>query len=200
MVSMIRRLMPALQADADLQILFLRFFGGGQNLADAAGVGGDRLFHEHVLAGLHRGLEMDRAEARRRGEQHHVDARIDRFLISVEADELLVFRHVDPIFERSLQASVTSVQTISERVGHGDQLHGSFGAQGLTAGAGAASAAADQSDFDGVIAGGMRRSCDAQRAGHGAGGCRHARGLEKIAPGRGRGGVCGSAGLDRGSS
>ena len=34
-------------------------------------------------------------EARRRGQDHQVDARVDHLLVGVEADELPVLRHVD---------------------------------------------------------------------------------------------------------
>ena len=87
--------MPALQADADGQVLLLGFFGRGQNHPHAGAVDGDRLFHEDVLAGLDGRLEMDRAEAGRRGQDHQVGTGVDRLLIGVEADELPLLGNVD---------------------------------------------------------------------------------------------------------
>ncbi len=182
-----------LQADADFQVLLLRFFRGFQNAANAVGVGRDRLFHEHVLVGLDRGVEMDRAEAGRSCDDDHVDAGIDRFLISVEADESLVFRHVDAISVSFFQMIVTAFEPILERVGHGDQLHrASRSAEGLRTSFGASPAAADQRDLDRFIAGGMGRSGDAKRAGQRAAGGDHGRRFQKI-PAHGAAGRIGRA-------
>ena len=91
----VARVVAALQADADHEVLLLGLFVGGQDAADAGRVDGDRLLHEDVLAGFDGGFEVDRAEAGRRGEDHQVGAAVDRLLVGVEADELPLGGHVD---------------------------------------------------------------------------------------------------------
>ncbi len=59
-------LVPALGAGDDAQVLLLGFFVGGQHLADAGAVDGDRLLGEDVFAGVDGGLDVDRPEAGRR--------------------------------------------------------------------------------------------------------------------------------------
>ena len=56
---------PEVMADGHGQLLLLRLLAGGKDLADAGGIDGDRLLHEHVLAGLHGGLELGGPEAGR---------------------------------------------------------------------------------------------------------------------------------------
>ena len=73
----------------------MAFFVGGQDVAHARRVDGDRLLHEDVLAGFDRRFEVHRAEAGRRGEDHQVGAAVDRLLVGVEADELPLLGHVD---------------------------------------------------------------------------------------------------------
>ena len=64
---------------------------------------------EDVLAGLHRGFEMHRAEAGRRGQDDEVGAAVDRLLVGVEADELPLFRHVDGrILEQLVAVALTA--------------------------------------------------------------------------------------------
>ena len=72
---LVRALMAALQADADFEVLLLRFFGGGKNAADAGRIGGDRLFHEHMLAGVHGIFEVQRAIAGRAGDDDDIARR-----------------------------------------------------------------------------------------------------------------------------
>jgi hypothetical protein len=72
------RLVAPLQTDRDHQVLLLGFFDGGQDAAHARGVGGDRLFHEDVLAFVDRVLELLRLEAGRRGDHDQVAFDIDR--------------------------------------------------------------------------------------------------------------------------
>ena len=89
---LIARIVMPLQADGDHQVLLLRLFVGGEHAADAGPVDGDRLLHEDVLAGFDGGFEVQRAEAGRRGQDHQVDAAVDRLLVGVEADELALGR------------------------------------------------------------------------------------------------------------
>ena len=79
------RFVAQVMADGHGQLLLLRLFVGGHDAAHAGGVGGHGLLQEHVLAGLHRGLEVHGAKTRRRAEQHHVDPAVDRLLVGVQA-------------------------------------------------------------------------------------------------------------------
>ena len=69
------------QAEArdDRQVFRLRLFADFQHAAHAGGIDGDRLLGEDVLARGDRGLQMQRAELRRRAEQHDVAAVDDLF-------------------------------------------------------------------------------------------------------------------------
>ena len=61
------------QAGDDRQVLLLRPASQvASTRADAGRIDGHRLLGEDVLAGLDRGLEVQRPEVRRRAEQHHV--------------------------------------------------------------------------------------------------------------------------------
>ncbi len=87
-------LVAALGAGDDRQALLVGLLIGGQHLADAGAVDGDRLLGEEVLAGLDRGLDVQGPEAGRR-RQHHQVAAVDHLLIGVEADEAAVVGDVE---------------------------------------------------------------------------------------------------------
>ena len=87
-------LVAALGAGDDRQALLVGFFVGGQHLADAGAVDGDRLLGEEMLAGLDRGLDVLGPEARR-GRQHDQVAAVNDFLIGVEADEAAIVGNVE---------------------------------------------------------------------------------------------------------
>ena len=94
---------------------------------------------------LHRGLEVDRAEAGRRGEDDQVDAGVDRLLVGVEAGE-------DWSSATSTLLAVLLLEVLRQRlagvvlegVGDGDELDRPLGAQRLASRAGAAAAATDR--------------------------------------------------------
>ena len=83
-------------------------------------------------------LEVHRPEARRRGEDHQVDAGGDRLLIGVEADELAVLRHVDAVlfFDLISQVIQRAIEPVFIQVSHHDELHGSLSTKGLRSGPG----------------------------------------------------------------
>ena len=85
---------PQAQAGDDRQVFRLGPLAGGQHGADAGRVHRHRFFGEHVLVGLDRRRQVQRAEMWRRAQQHHV-ARVDDVLIGVEAGEALVGGHVE---------------------------------------------------------------------------------------------------------
>ena len=94
---MVAELVAALRAGDDVQALLVRLLVGGQHLADAGRVHADRLFGEQVLAGRDRRLDVQRPEARRRGQHDVVDfGAVDDLLVGVEAVEAAVRRNVRP--------------------------------------------------------------------------------------------------------
>ena len=81
-------LVAPLGAGHDREALVLRLLGRVEHLADAGHVHADRLLGEDVLAGLDGRLEVDRAEARRGGQDDVVDLRQGQeLLVRVEAVE-----------------------------------------------------------------------------------------------------------------
>src|SRR5665213_1980939 len=176
-------LMMALKSDADLEVLFLGFLDGGQEFANALGIGRHRLFRKDVLALLDGVLEMNRPKSRRRRDDDQVGAGVDRLLIGVEADKLMIVLDIDLVAVLALERVVRTLEAIFKRVGHRDQFDRPLrGAQRLPGGAASATAAADERDLDRLIAGGMSRPRDkAIGGGYRGGGGR--RGLYKIATG-----------------
>ena len=83
--------MTPLQSNADFQILFLRFLGGGKNTANARRIRGDRFFHEDVFSLVDRLLEMDRTKARRSGQDHQISQGNGLF-VRIETDKLVIVR------------------------------------------------------------------------------------------------------------
>ena len=130
----------------------------------AGRVGGHGLFHEHVLAGLHRGLELRGPEAGRRAQQHQVHAAVDRLLVGVQPDELPLLGHVDAILLPRGEVLHGGCDAVLEGVGHGHQFHVGLRAEDVHRGAGAAAAGADQGHAQQVAAGGMGAAGHAQLA------------------------------------
>ena len=168
-------LVMALESDAHLEILPPGLFGGGQDLADAGGVGGQGFFHEGVLARLDGVVEMERPEARGRGVDDHVHAAVDGPLVGVEPDEPPLRRHVDLRLQAAGgaladpaaagQVLQACLEPVLEGVGHGPELDRPGGAQRLGGGPGAAVSTAEQGHLDFVAAGGMGGSADRQLRG-----------------------------------
>ena len=112
-------LVAALQADAHLQALFVGQLVGLHEHAEAGGVGAAGLFHEDVLAGLDRRLVVRGAEARRRGQDHHVDAAVDGLLVGVQADEHAVLRNVRLFRKVLFEMAASTLGPVLEGVGEG---------------------------------------------------------------------------------
>lgn len=145
---LIIRLVMPLKADGDLEILLLRFLGGGEDFANARAVHRDGLFHEDVFSLPHCLLEHHRAEARRGREDDHVRLR-DGLLVGVEAEEL-VFRLHRELVLVLVERSKAAVHAVLMHVGDGHKFHIRPGLHGLVRRAGATSARADERDLDGV--------------------------------------------------
>ena len=87
-------LVAALGAGDDRQVLLLGLLVGGQHLADAGAVDGDRLLGEECLPALIGGLDVLGPEARAGSPAYQVAA-VDDLLIGVEADEAAVVGDVE---------------------------------------------------------------------------------------------------------
>ncbi len=120
-----------------------------------------------MFALAHRFFEVAGAESGRGGQNDNVGQR-DGMLISVESDELVLLRHIHAFGLAGLERVVTFVQLILGDIAHGDQFEWAGGAEGLAGGACAPSAAADQGDLEGVVAGG--ENARGQAGGGGEGG------------------------------
>ena len=176
----VARLVMTLQADADLQVLFLGFLGCGENAADSGTIDGHGFLHEHVFTLADSLLEMLRAKSRGRCQNDHVGQR-DGLLVTIETDELPVSRHVYLSALGGLQAVEGTGESVLEGVGHGHELD-ARDIEGLVGCAGTTAAATDEGDLDLVAGGTERQALDGQAADHGSaeGG---AGGGEETAPG-----------------
>ena len=100
-----------------------------------------------MFFGLHRGHEVLRPVARRRGQQHHVDVGRQHLLIGVEADEVMVGIDLHLIRHARIAGSADLaqrlLQVVFEDVAHGHQFHALIAVEELLRRCGAASAAAN---------------------------------------------------------
>ena len=149
-----RAAVPDHQADADLQVLLHGRFAELEHAAGGGAVHRDRLLHEDVQALLDGVAELHPAERGRRGEDGDVAGleAVDRLAVPSK-----------PMNWRSCGTSIWTANCCRRRpwlsasfgredVGHGDQLDGAvLDAERVFRGAGAAAAAADQRELDGVV-------------------------------------------------
>ena len=140
--------MMALEADTDLEVLGLGFRRRRQHSPHARSIRGHRLFHEHVLALLHRFLEVEGTESRRRREDDHVGEG-HRLLVAVKAHELALGRNIHLGALGLLDVVQRAFQPVLEGVRHRHEL-GSRDIQRLVCSAGSAATATDQRDLQGV--------------------------------------------------
>ena len=118
-------------------------------------------------------FEVNRAEAGRRGNDHHV-GELDRFLVSVQADELGVLRHrqtLRTILELALNLFQAALEAVLERIRDRHELHIAIRAQRLCGSATTTATGADQRDADGVTGRSAKgEAFNGQRAQQGAAG------------------------------
>ena len=164
--------MPGHETGADLEVLLLGSFARPQDAFDAARVGREILFHEHVDALLDGILQVRRAESGVGGQHRHVARAqaINGVPIGVEAQELPLGRHVDKVAQRLLQHGVGLINLVLADISHGNQFDRPAGARadrplgatviaqdqpagrhGIGHRAAAPSTAADQGQVDGVV-------------------------------------------------
>ena len=158
--------MAATEPAGDFEVLLRRLFAGIEHAADARGVDGERLFHEHVAALRHGIFQVDRPKRGRRSQEHD-SARtdcIDRLLVGIEADELTVRRDIDLLGHWvAVQPRDTALHAVCEKIGGGDQFCGPRGLQGLADRPVAAAAAAHQGNLDRVVLAGIGPLRDSAR-------------------------------------
>ncbi len=160
------------EAGDEAQVLLLGFLASLENRAQSRSVGGDGLLAENVLVGLDGGLEMNRTEVRRCGEEHNV-ASINHALVSVEADKLVIRSNINLRLEgRALEIEKAGIELVLEHVAEGDELDVGIGLKGVDGGSASAATATDQADLDGIVFGGVherwnRGGCNSGRAGDG---------------------------------
>jgi len=80
-------LVAALGAGYEGELLFFGKFGGGNELPNARGIGGDWLFGEDVLAGFHGGFDVHRARVGRCAVDDDINIGLQQFFIGIQADE-----------------------------------------------------------------------------------------------------------------
>ena len=166
------------QAGDDAQALARRYVGRFEDHFDARAVHRVGLFAEDVLAGVDGGLEVNRREVRRHGDEHHVDAASEQPLASVEADEPVVGVDGDLAGLDGGDLGEAAGDPPVEHVGHGHQLRARIGGERIGRRAGPASAAADQPHPQRLPAAGMDAPRERQASGHRRGG----RCLEELTP------------------
>ena len=134
-----------LQADDHLEFLLVGHLRRLETEPGTEGIDADRLLHEDVLAGLDRRIEMERAKARRRGQNHQI-AMLEHLLVAVETLELPVLRTVDLLLHR-LDRLEGTLDAVVEGIGHGCEFHvRPRHGERLLKGAGAPAAGADEAD------------------------------------------------------
>ena len=158
----LRRAVAPAKARADGEVLLLGLGHAFHDGADARRVGGHRLLHEHVLAGGDGGFHVQRAEAGRRCENHHVAAAVEDGLVGVEPDELVLVLDLHAGAEVGVALHVAELGIDLLGVDVGDGVNGGVlvAAQGIHRRLAAATAAADQADAN-LVAG---RCCGGLRA------------------------------------
>ncbi len=177
----VTELVMPLQSDLDRDSFFLRLLVRGQDSTYTWRVGRNRFFHEDMFACFDRRLELHRAEARRRRQNHEVDIGLQHLLVSVEPNEAVVV-DIHLLRMLALDRAISRLQVVLEDVGHRDQLDTTSGCvERLDSGARSATTATDQADVDDVAAKSVCTAGDAQIAANDcAPGQHHAAALEEI--------------------
>ena len=110
-------LVMALQAHHDFQSLVIRLLVGCHQGPKSRRVDAQRLFHEHVLAGLDRRRVLGGAKAGRSGQDDQLDVARDGLLVSIQPGELPLDRDVDSVAVLALEDVQRAVDTVLKRVG-----------------------------------------------------------------------------------
>ena len=120
------------EAGDDGQVLLLGLFARLQHAAHARRIDGDRLLAEDVLAGVDRGLQVQRAEVGRRAEQHDVDVAFHDLLVAVEAGERRVVGDAELLAELPRAGPACDlVDPVGKQVAHHRQAVVRIGLHGV---------------------------------------------------------------------
>jgi hypothetical protein len=176
-------LVAALGAGGGSELLLVGLVEGLEHGADAGAVDTDGLLGEHMLAGVDRLGDVERAEAGRRGQDDivHIGA-VDDLLVGVEAPEDAIVGKVDlvaqfleagVILADAVEAALATLGLTLEGVANGGDNDIGRGMEHIVRGAGAAATATDQADADRLFIGG-----GVQRRGQGRGGREGGAGLQ----------------------
>ncbi len=155
-----------------LRFFFFRRFTQPENPLNASRVGRKGFFHEHVHALRNRILQMRGTKGRVRGQQDDIAGAqaVDRVSVSIEAEKAPVRRHVHERTILRAEGVMGAVELALDEVGHcGEFRRPARGLERIGHGAGAASAATDERQADGVV-------------------------IARVNPGNRHAGQCGSAG------
>ena len=106
-----------------MRSLLVGLLRGAQHHLRAVGIDADRLFHEDVLAGLDRRVEMKRTEPGRRGEDDDIHTRDGQnLLVGIEADEFPFVGNLDFRAVLSPQFIDGTVSPVLEHVADGHEF------------------------------------------------------------------------------
>ena len=148
-------LVTTLGSRDDGELLIIRGFRGGEDLADAHRIDRDRLLHEDMLAGCDRGFEVLRTEAGRRGEDDVVAVGGKDILIGVPTREAVLVRHARSItvsFDLSSKPVSRTRHAIGEQISERMNPHVRRRLKSVHGGTGATASATDHTDSDLVLA------------------------------------------------
>ena len=112
----------------------------------------DGLFHEHMLPGPDGGIEMDRPEKGRCGEDHDIYVCFQQVVVSLEADKASFIRYLSPV--SFLQLPAAPVKPILKYIGQGGYFQIGSGVQVIDGRAGSAAPATDQTGLQYLATGG----------------------------------------------
>ena len=178
-------LVAALGAGDDGDVLLLGLVHQPVALAGAGRVDAHRLLAEDVLAGLHRRIQVVRAEPRRGGEDDQVHVGGEQLLVGVQPDERAVRGQLHLLDEPAVVLALLVGERLHRVLGpvlecvrDGDDLELRrlavdllLGVEDVLDGPHAATAAADEADLDGVAPAGREQPGRRRHRGrHGGGG------------------------------
>ncbi len=154
--------------------------GGRDHRANPDGIDRHGLFHEDVFPGLDGGFEMQRSESGWCGRDDEVDVGACADLqVVVEPGESAVDRYLDAVGKVLLQPVERALDPIRDEITEGDHLDTGSRLEAVERRAGAAPAAADDANLDGVRPGGIESEVPRECGRDGS----HGRRLDEVAPG-----------------